>query len=81
MTIEVEQDDDGRWLAEVPDIPGVLAYGETREEAIERVHAATLDTYERAVLLASHWQRAGDFLQAARWNERAAGFVRTTASA
>jgi predicted RNase H-like HicB family nuclease len=42
LTIEFEQEDDGRWLAEVPDISGVLAYGETREEAIERVQALSL---------------------------------------
>jgi predicted RNase H-like HicB family nuclease len=42
LRIEVEQEDDGRWLAEVPDIAGVLAYGETREEAIERVQALSL---------------------------------------
>ena len=39
LTIEVEQEDDGRWLAEVPDLPGVLAYGQTRAEAVERVQA------------------------------------------
>lgn len=42
LTIEVEQEDDGRWLAEVADLPGVLAYGRTREEAIERVQALSL---------------------------------------
>src|SRR5436305_10334665 len=42
LTIEVEQEDDGRWLAEVPDIPGALAYGPTRSEAIERVQALAL---------------------------------------
>jgi predicted RNase H-like HicB family nuclease len=42
LTIEVEQEEDGRWLAEVPDIPGVLAYGQTRDEAIERVQALSL---------------------------------------
>ncbi|HKI32595.1 MAG TPA: type II toxin-antitoxin system HicB family antitoxin [Gemmataceae bacterium] len=42
LTIEVEQEDDGRWLAEVPEIPGVLAYGQTREEAVERVQALSL---------------------------------------
>ena len=31
LTIEVEQEDDGRWIAEVPDLPGVLAYGQRRE--------------------------------------------------
>jgi predicted RNase H-like HicB family nuclease len=39
LTIEVEREDDGRWLAEVLEIPGALAYGQTREEAIERVEA------------------------------------------
>jgi predicted RNase H-like HicB family nuclease len=42
LTIEVEQEHDGRWLAEVPAIPGVLAYGQTRVEAIERVQALSL---------------------------------------
>lgn len=42
MTIEVEQEEDGRWLAEVPDLPGVLAYGQTRQEAIERVQVLSL---------------------------------------
>jgi predicted RNase H-like HicB family nuclease len=42
LTIEVEVEEDGRWLAEVPAIPGVLAYGQTREEAIERVQALSL---------------------------------------
>lgn len=40
--IEVEQEDDGRWLAEVADLPGVLSYGATRQEAIERVQALSL---------------------------------------
>jgi predicted RNase H-like HicB family nuclease len=34
LIIEIEQEEDGRWIAEVPEIPGVLAYGHTREEAI-----------------------------------------------
>jgi predicted RNase H-like HicB family nuclease len=42
LTIEVEKEDDGRWLAEVLDIPGALAYGETRAEAIERVQVLCL---------------------------------------
>lgn len=37
--IEVEREDDGRFLAEVTDLPGVLAYGETPEEAVERAQA------------------------------------------
>ena len=42
LTIEIEQEDDGRWLAEVPGLPGVLTYGQTRQEAIERVQVLTL---------------------------------------
>lgn len=42
FTIDVEQEDDGRWLAEVTDLPGALSYGPTRQEAIERVQALSL---------------------------------------
>jgi predicted RNase H-like HicB family nuclease len=42
FTIEVEQEEDGRWLTEIPELPGVLAYGQTREEAIVRVQALAL---------------------------------------
>jgi predicted RNase H-like HicB family nuclease len=40
--IELEQENDGRWIAEVIDLPGVLAYGQTRQEAIAKVQALTL---------------------------------------
>ena len=33
MKIETEREDDGRWIAEVPDLPGVLVYGATEHEA------------------------------------------------
>ena len=42
LTIELEQEDDGRWLAEVPELPGVLAYGQTRQEAIARIQSLSL---------------------------------------
>lgn len=42
FTIESEQEDDGRWLAEVRDLPGVLAYGGSREEAIARAQVLAL---------------------------------------
>jgi predicted RNase H-like HicB family nuclease len=42
LTIELEQEEDGRWIAEVIDIPGVLAYGQTRNEAVLRVKALAL---------------------------------------
>ncbi len=40
--VEVEREDDGRWLAEVIDLPGVLAYGATRDEALANVEALAL---------------------------------------
>jgi predicted RNase H-like HicB family nuclease len=40
--IELEQEKDGRWIAEVIDLPGVLAYGQTRQEAIAKVQALAL---------------------------------------
>jgi predicted RNase H-like HicB family nuclease len=42
LTIEVEQEEDGRWLAEVPELPGVLTYGLTRQEAIDRTQSLSL---------------------------------------
>ncbi|MDY6908786.1 MAG: type II toxin-antitoxin system HicB family antitoxin [Thermodesulfobacteriota bacterium] len=42
MNIEIEREEDGRWIAEVPDLPGVMAYGETQEDAISRVQALSL---------------------------------------
>ena len=39
LTIEIEREADGRWIAEVPELPGVLAYGQTRQEAIDRIRA------------------------------------------
>jgi predicted RNase H-like HicB family nuclease len=44
LPIEVEREEDGRWLAEIPDLPGVLAYGATPAEAIARVQALGLRT-------------------------------------
>jgi len=42
FTIEIEREDDGRWIAEVVDLPGVLAYGQTPEEAMAKVQAIAL---------------------------------------
>jgi predicted RNase H-like HicB family nuclease len=42
FTLEVEQEDDGRWLAEVPELSGALAYGETSAAAIAHVKAVAL---------------------------------------
>ena len=42
MKIEIDREDDGRWIAEVPELSGVMIYGETREEAIARVQSLAL---------------------------------------
>lgn len=42
FTIEHEREDDGRWLAEVPDLPGVLAYGTTAAEAMAKAEVLAL---------------------------------------
>ena len=42
MNIEVEQETDGRWIAEVPAIAGALAYGDTRGAAVAKVEALVL---------------------------------------
>ena len=42
LTVETESETDGRWIAEVRDLPGVLAYGTTRDEAIARAEALAL---------------------------------------
>ena len=42
MNVEIEREEDGRWIADVPDLPGVMAYGQTREDAISRVQALAL---------------------------------------
>ena len=42
MKIEIEQETDGRWIAEAPDLPGVMAYGATQAEAIRKVETLAL---------------------------------------
>lgn len=49
LTIEIEHKDDGRWLAVVPEIPGMLAFGTSREEAIEHVQSLALRTLAERV--------------------------------
>ncbi len=42
LRIETELEDDGRWIALVPELPGVLAYGPSRERAVANVEALAL---------------------------------------
>ena len=42
LLVEVEQEEDGRWIAEIPELPGVLVYGKTMDEAKAKVQALAL---------------------------------------
>ncbi len=42
LTVELEQEEDGRWIAEIIGLPGVLAYAPTSDEAIIKVQALAL---------------------------------------
>ncbi|MES0336074.1 MAG: type II toxin-antitoxin system HicB family antitoxin [Candidatus Magnetobacterium sp. LHC-1] len=60
MTIETEQEEDGRWIAEVPDIAGALVYGDTRNEAIVHVKALALRIMaDRSVAYDTKKERGG----------------------
>ena len=42
MKIEVEKEIDGRWIADIPELPGVMAYGVTKEEAVAKSESLAL---------------------------------------
>ena len=42
LTLECEREEDGRWLAEVPELPGALAYGASADEAMARAEVLAL---------------------------------------
>lgn len=42
LKIEVEREDDGRWIAEVMDLPGCMAYGATKADALAKAKALAL---------------------------------------
>ncbi|HEY5619198.1 MAG TPA: type II toxin-antitoxin system HicB family antitoxin [Vicinamibacterales bacterium] len=42
FSIEIDREVDGRWLAEIPALSGVMAYGQDRDEAVARVQALAL---------------------------------------
>lgn len=41
-TIEIDREQDGRWIAEIPQLPGVMAYGKSQSEAERKVKALAL---------------------------------------
>ena len=42
MKIEIEREEDGRWIAEIPELPGVMVYGDSRNEVISKAEALAL---------------------------------------
>jgi len=42
LTLNLDREDDSRWIAEVPELPGVLVYGETQDDAIAKAKALSL---------------------------------------
>ena len=42
MRIEIEREENGRWIAEIPELPGVMVYGETRKQTIAKAEALAL---------------------------------------
>ena len=45
LRVEFDREDDGRWIAEVPELPGVVAYGLTQAEALAAVEALALRVF------------------------------------
>lgn len=41
LSVDIEREVDGRWIGEVSELPGILAYGATREEAVAKTKALT----------------------------------------
>ncbi len=42
LIIELDREEDGRWIADIPDLPGVLVYGHSKEDALAKVQALAL---------------------------------------
>jgi predicted RNase H-like HicB family nuclease len=42
LKIEVEREEDGRWIAEIPELPGCMVYGSTSDDAVAKVKALAL---------------------------------------
>jgi predicted RNase H-like HicB family nuclease len=42
FSVETEQETDGRWIAEIVELPGTMTYGDTRDEAVSKVQALAL---------------------------------------
>jgi predicted RNase H-like HicB family nuclease len=43
LTVELDREDDGRWIAEILELPGVMCYGQTRDEAISNAERLAIE--------------------------------------
>lgn len=77
LTIEAELESDGRWLAEVPELPGVMAYGQSKDEAATRAVALALRVIADEI---EHQERAADGLGGISWLPSWAQVVRSGAN-
>ena len=57
LKIETEQEPDGRWIADIPQLPGVLVYGATQVEAVEAAKALALRVIADGI---EHGEQFGD---------------------
>ena len=51
FTVEYEQEEDGRWIAEVMELPGIMVYGPSREEALAKAQALAIQ-----VVVEANWE-------------------------
>lgn len=64
LTVELDREEDGRWLAEVPELPGVMAYGESQDGATVRALALALRVIAEEI---EHGERCADDLAGIFW--------------
>lgn len=57
--IELEREADGRWIAEIPELPGVMTYGADQAEAVAKVQALALRVLAERL---EHREAPGEFL-------------------
>lgn len=62
LHVDIEQETDGRWLAEITDLPGVMAYGVSRPDAVARVQALALRSLADRL---EHGEAVAELLQVA----------------
>ncbi|HUW55519.1 MAG TPA: type II toxin-antitoxin system HicB family antitoxin [Planctomycetota bacterium] len=66
MKVETELEADGRWIAEIPELPGVMSYGQTREEAVAKVKALALRALADRLEHGEQVPQLGEFFAVAR---------------